>query len=187
MTRSIAALVVGAAVLALPMPAASASPCPPASAGGEPIGWITVGDERVPIKPVDFTRSGALDPPPSNRVAGASVRHAPLASSTGTSVLTWHVRYGQGCPGRLNEILDLPIGSTFDVETKDGRTTSYAITGRDVVRRGAHRAEWFDQEGPRRLSLFTCAGLVNGRYTKTLVVFAEPVLPEPSATPGPIQ
>lgn len=187
MTRSIAALAVALVFLALPMPAASASPCPPATAGGQPIGWITVGDERVPIKPVDLSRGGALDPPPSNRVAGASVRHAPLASSTGTSVITWHVRYGQGCPGRLNELIDLPIGSNFDVETKDGQTTRYAITGRDVVRRGAHRAEWFDQEGPRRLSLFTCAGLVNGRYTKTMVVFAEPVLSETAVSQGPIQ
>jgi len=89
----------------------------------------------------------APDPPPSNRVAGASVRHAPLASSTGTSV----------------------------------------ITGRDSVHRGAHRAECFDQKGPRRLSLFTWAGLVNGRYTKTTVVVAEPVLPETAVSQGPIQ
>jgi len=187
LTVTIAVLAVVMTTVAGPVPVAYASPCPPASAGGESIAWITVGDERVPIKPVTLSRTGALDPPPSNRVAGVSVRHAPLASPTGTSVVTWHMRYGQGCPGRLNDLVDLPIGSTFSVETKDGSTTRYAITGREVVPRGSHRAEWFDQRGPRRLSLFTCAGLMNGRFTKTLALFAEPVRldPFPSETPTP--
>lgn len=156
-------------------PAAVAAGCPSASVGGQAVGWITVGNARVPIKPVTYPAGGELDPPASALVAGVSKRHRPLLASQGTTVLTWHVRYGKGCEGALNGLMTVPVGTTFTVEKADGRKQEFAVTDRVTVPKGAYQPEWFTLEGDPRLALFTCTGLKNGKYTKTMAIFAEPV------------
>ena len=148
--------------------------CPPASVGRPAVGEIAVGDTRVPVKPVPF-RGSTLKPPPSALVAGLSLEHARLNSETGTTVLTWHVRYGKRCPGALNDLIRLPLGSTFDVTDEDGLTTEYRITDRTRVPKGRYPVAWFAQTGPRRLALFTCGRLRNGEFRSTVAIFAEPV------------
>ncbi len=89
-------------------------------------------------------------------------------------MLTWHVRYGEGCDGDLNVLLDQPAGATFTITTAKG-TTSYRITEQVTVPNGKYRASWFSQSGPHRLALFTCGGLERGRFTQTVATFAERV------------
>jgi CshA-type fibril repeat protein len=148
--------------------------CPSDSSGGAAVATITVNGVTVPIKAVSLSSSGVLAPPASNAVAAVSRQHAGLNAKQGTSVLTWHVRYGAGCPGSLNSLLTLPAGSTFSI--RNGATvTDYEITRQVTVAKGDHRASWFGQGGPHRLVLLTCNGLRNGKFTETTAIFARPV------------
>lgn len=149
--------------------------CPNSAVGGPAIGTVRVNGVSVPIKPMSYPAGGTLEPPASNRVVGLSTRHAPLNARSGTSVLAWHVRYGPGCDGDLNTLLDEPIGSTFTVAAHGAVPVTYRITDRVTVPKGHYPASWFYQSGPHRLALFTCGGLVNGVFTTTVATFAEPV------------
>jgi CshA-type fibril repeat protein len=148
--------------------------CPDASVGGRAVATITVSGITVPIKAVSLSSTGVLEPPASNAVAAVSTDHAGLNAKQGTSVLTWHARYGVGCPGSLNSLLTLPEGSTFSI--RNGTTTTdYEITRQETVAKGDHRASWFGQGGPHRLVLLTCNGLRDGKFTQTTAIFARPV------------
>ena len=180
LTRLTVALVLAACSAAVlwPSPANAAvrmNQCPPASAGGSPIGSLTIGDSVVPIVPVTYPAGGLLTPPPTNRAIGLSTRHKSLFAAQGTSVLTWHVRYGQGCPGTANALLSAPVGSTFQVAGRDGVPHSFRIDARDVVPLGEYPKRWFVQSGPHRLALFTCTDLRDGVFRKTVAIFASPV------------
>ena len=41
-----------------------------------------------------------------------------------------------------------------------------------MVPQGRYRSAWFAQDGPHRLSLFTCSGLTSGRFTSTAFIHA---------------
>lgn len=168
------ALTVPAVVGVTPVSPATAVNCPPASIGGAPIGTITVGDVSVPIKPVRFISGGTLQPPATNQAVGLSTVNAPLDATEGTTVMAWHVRYGRGCPGTLNSLLDLPIGGTFTVQEHGSPPVEYRITRRLEVPKGKYRTAWFTQVGPRRLALFTCGDLRDERFHSTIATFAEP-------------
>jgi len=155
--------------------AVRSSHCPPASVGGDPVGSLTIGDAVVPIVPVTYPAGGLLTPPPTNRAIGLSTRHKSLFAAQGTSVLTWHVRYGQGCPGTANALLAAPVGSTFQIAGRDGVPRSFRIDARDVVPLGEYPKRWFVQSGPHRLALFTCTDLRDGVFHKTVAIFASPV------------
>lgn len=157
-------------------PGAQAKPnCPPATIGGRTVAWIEVGATKVPIKAVRFTRGQPLHPPDTNQAAGLSLGHAPLSARDGTTVLTWHVRFGPGCYGTLNSILKQPIGTTFTVQAVGRQPKTYQITDRHEVRKGRYRAAWFRQTGPHQMALFTCAELRGGQFRNTSVIIAEPV------------
>ncbi len=149
--------------------------CPSSEVGGEPIAWITADGVTVPIKRVTYPAGGVLAPPASAKVAGLSARHAGLDAKRGTSVLTWHVRYGPGCDGDLNVLLGKRPGDTFTIRTVDGGSTTYRIDREVTVPKGRYPGAWFDQSGPHRLALFTCNDLRRGKFTKTTAIFAAPV------------
>jgi hypothetical protein len=176
--RSIWALVLAPGLIfglpGLLAPAAHAAKCPPASVGGPTVGSVNVGDVSVPLKRVRYRNGGPLHPPASNRNAGISTVNAPIGSDEGTAVITWHIRYGRGCPGTLNDLATLPVGSTFSVRMKNQAAVEYAITERTVVRKGRYKAAWFRPDGPHRLALFTCGDFRNGVYQSTVVTLAEP-------------
>ena len=136
MKRPVAVAVV-ALLLGLLTPAsAQAATCPPASVGGRTVAVVAVDGRRVPVKAVTFVDGGALNPPATNRAAGISIRNKPLGAKRGASVIIWHVRYGPGCPGALNTLTTMPLGSTFTV-AKVGRTpTTYEIAAREMVTKG---------------------------------------------------
>lgn len=173
-----------AAVLASPIligpSAMAAEVCPPASAGGTKVASIRVGDVRVPVKEITFEPGGVLEPPPTNRAAGISKRHATLGARRGTSVIAWHKRYGPGCPGTLNPLLKQRVGSTFTVKPVGQAAMTFRITERLRVPKGRYRPAWFDQAGPYRMVLFSCAGFRDGVFTDTVAIFAEPVSSAPA-------
>lgn len=156
-------------------PAAQAAACPPATVGGPAVGSISVDAVTVPIKPVSYSPGGTLKPPDTARAVGLSTVNAPLDASVGTSVLAWHVRYGKGCRGALNPLLDLPVGGIFSVQAAESAAREFRITQRREVPRGRYPRSWFSPLGPHRLALFTCGDLRYERFHSTIVTFAEPV------------
>lgn len=154
-----------------------AAACPPASVGGPTIGTIAVAGSRVPLKYVSYVPGGVLHPPATNQAAGVSSLNAPLDAHEGTTVIAWHVRYGKGCPGSLNALLDLPVGGTFTISDQAAFATEYRVTRRFEVDKGKYRKEWFSSIGPRRIALFTCGDLRYERFHSTIAIFAEPVRP----------
>jgi len=164
---------------------AQAWTCPPATVGGPTIAEVNVGKKTVPVKSVTYKKGGTLDPPATNKAAGLSKRNAPLHAKHGSTVITWHVRYGPGCPGALNRLITMPLGSTFTVG-KIGKTPkAYEITERIKIKQTGLKSKWFRRDGTRQLVLITCADLVGGVFTKTTVIIAKPVPippPAPAAT-----
>lgn len=171
------ALIVLAAIslvqLTLPITAEGAG-CPSAEVGGPTVGWIDTGSARAPIKRVTYPAGGVLDPPASNQVVGMSVRHRPLLSEQGTTVLTWHVRFGNGCPGTLNPIIDAPVGSEFTLTDSKSRSRTYVITEKHTVPKGRYDPAWFRSNGSPQVTLFTCTDLRQGVYRKTFAIIATP-------------
>jgi len=172
---ALSGLVLLAAAL-LQAPSAQAKPgCPSPNVGGRTVAWVEVDSTRVPVKRVPFTHGDPLHPPATNQAAGLSLGHAPLSAANGTTVLTWHVRFGPGCYGTLNPILKKPVGTTFTVQPVGRESTTYQIVARHEVRKGRYQASWFRQTGPHQLALFTCADLRGGQFRNTAVIIAEPV------------
>lgn len=171
LVTTIAILFAGSILMVAPGHAAN---CPPATVGGPVIGTITASGVSVPIKPVTFQPGGILRPPATNQAAGVSTLNAPLNATEGTTVMAWHVRYGKGCPGTLNPLLDLPIGATFTITEPGSQPIEYRITRRFEVPQGKYRKEWFTPIGPRRIALFTCGDLRYERFHSTIATFAKP-------------
>lgn len=182
-------LVIGVlATVFVQAPAAQANQnCPSPRVGGRTVAWIEVDGTKVPIKRVPFRRGQPLHPPDTNQAAGLSLGHAPLSARDGTTVITWHVRFGPGCNGTLNPILKKPIGTTFTVRAVGKEPKTYQIAARHEVRKGRYRGAWFRQTGPHQLALFTCAELKGGEFRNTAVIIANPVTQEalPPAQPDP--
>ncbi|CAB4914349.1 unannotated protein [freshwater metagenome] len=149
--------------------------CPSPTVGGKPTAWITLGGRTIPVKNIALAADGSLTPPASNLVAGLSTDHAALGAKVGTSVISWHVRYGSGCDGALNSLLTAPVGTTFTVKPRNGAPIEYRITEQLTVPKGTIERKWFSAEGPHRLTLLTCNGLKNGEFTQTTYIGAEPV------------
>jgi hypothetical protein len=167
---------------------AQAANCPPASVGGRTVATVTVDDREVPVKAVTFVNGGPLIPPATNRAAGISVRNRPLGAKKGASVIIWHVRFGPGCPGALNALTTMPLGSTFAVAKVGGAPTTYEIAAREMVTKGTVKRAWFRNGGLRRLVLITCADFTGGVFRGTTAVIAVPVsapLPQKAAATPP--
>lgn len=157
--------------------AQAAAHCPDTSVGGKTIGWVKVDGQATPIKEINYPRGGELNPPDSAVVAGISQRHRSLMAQEGTTVLTWHVRFGTGCDGSLNKLLKKPMGYQFRIEKLNGETEAYQLVDRATVPKGKYRASWFRKQGSPQLALFTCTGWRDGAFRNTTALFAEPVRP----------
>ena len=90
-------------------------------------------------------------------------------------MITWHVRYGKGCPGSLNPLLTMKPGKKFRVTDERGKQRMYQVDEQIRVPRGEYDPKWFQLDGPRRLTFMTCTDLKKGEFRKTAVVIASPV------------
>lgn len=156
-------------------PTNAAPKCDPVKPRGKTIGTIEVGNVKQPIKAFNYPVGGVMEPQGTTLAAGLSLRHMPLNSTLGTSVITWHVNY-KGCWSPLNLFMSREVGSTFRITDEDGNVTRYRIDRKLVVKKGDYRRSWFQLIGPRQLALFTCTGeFRNGHYTDNMVFIATPV------------
>lgn len=170
-------VVVGVATLvAISASSAVAAPrCPDPKKDGVTVGKIIVGKTSVDVKQVTYPAGGEIDPPASPLNAGVSLRHMPLSSPIGSSIIVWHINYA-GCIGKLNVVTKQKLGSTFSIVDEKGFKHVFKITQRVTVPKGKYKQSWFTLTGPRQLVMVTCTGRVrNGHYDKNLVVIATPV------------
>ena len=171
---------------------ANAAACPDPKKDGKTIGKVIVGKTNVDIKYVDYPAGGVMNPPASPLNAGLSIRHMPLSSPIGSSLIVWHVNY-KGCDGKLNVITDKKVGYKFDVIDEKSYKSQFKIKQIIQVVKGKYKEEWFQLSGSRQLVFVTCTGtVVNRHYKDNLVIIAVPVngptdapTVAPSTTPSP--
>lgn len=168
------ALVLSPTVPAQALAPASAKACPPASVGGKAVGKFVLGAITVPIKTVRMSKDGSLDSVASAKVASVVTDWQPLNAKMGTTVILWHSRYGVGCDGTLNPLMEQRVGDTFKVVDAKGVARTYEIAAINVVAKGKYWDDWFRWDGPRQLTLVTCTGLKDGVFTQNHVISAIP-------------
>lgn len=149
--------------------------CVPLKATGKTIGTIKVGNLSVPIKSFIYPAGGIMEPQRTTTAAGLSLRHMPLSSTLGNSVITWHVNYN-GCWNPLNTLTGKKVGYKFSITDEKGGKRTYRIEKKYTVTKGSYKESWFTLIGPRQLTLVTCTGAFkNGHYEKNSVLIAVPV------------
>jgi len=152
----------------------SAAACKPEKPTGKTIGTISVGNLDMPIKAFNYPAGGIMEPQGTTLAAGLSLRHMPLDSKLGTTVITWHVNYN-GCWSPLNVLMGKEEGFVITLEDEDGVRTKYKIEKKLVVKKGDYKKSWFTLIGPRQIALFTCTGtFTKGHYEKNMVFIATP-------------
>ena len=125
---------------------AGAATCKPVNPTGKTVGQIQSGSVVMPIKAFNYPAGGVMEPQKSTLMAAVSLRHMPLGSAMGTSVLVWHVNYN-GCMNALNVVSYKGVGTTFKVTDEKGKTKTYVVTERYVVKKGDYQQSWFDLIG----------------------------------------
>ena len=153
----------------------SAAACTPVKPKGQDVGTINVGASKVPIIPFTYPAGGVMEPQKTTEALFMSLRHMPLSSSVGTSVMAWHVNFNN-CVSKLNFLIgDEKVGFKFRITDETGVTKTYRISQISVVKKGNYKKSWFSLVGPRQLALFTCAGqFKNGHYEENKVIIAVP-------------
>ena len=140
------------------------------------IGNIAIGSSNTKIVPFTYPAGGVMLPPWNTEVLFMSLRHMPLSSSIGTTVLVWHINNGRGCWSNLNFLLgDQKVGFKFKITDETGVTKTYRITQVMIGPKGKYQKDWFSIVGPRKLAIFTCNDkFVNGHYVENKVLLAVP-------------
>lgn len=153
---------------------AAPAKCIPVKPNGKTIGRINVSDISLPIKNFIYPEGGKMEPQGSTLMAAVSLRHMPLSSTIGSSVIVWHRDY-KGCSNELNIFLKRQVGSTFTIKDENNEIKTYKVSKKLVVDKGGYKASWFRTIGPRQLVLVTCTGpFRNGHYEQNFVLIAEP-------------
>ncbi len=154
---------------------AASADCKPVKPRGQSVGMINYGNKKMPIIPFTYPAGGVMEPQKTTRAAAISLRHMPLDSKLGTSVIAWHVDFN-GCLSELNALLDKSVGYRFSITDNNGVARKFEISQKFTVKKGKYRKSWFSLVGPRRLAMFTCSGpFVNGHYRDNEVLIAVPV------------
>lgn len=163
------------ALFVAPSVSASAATCNPVKATGKTVGQIQAGSVSMPIKSFIYPAGGIMEPQKSTLVASVSLRHMPLSSTQGTSVIVWHVNYS-GCNNQLNILTSQSSGYKFKITDEKNKVTTYKISKKFQVKKGNYQSSWFNLIGPRQLLLVTCGGTFkNGHYTENSVIIATPL------------
>lgn len=171
---AIAVLVVAGAVVFPAKPAFSASKCTPVKPTGKSVGLINVDNISIPIKAFNYPEGGVMSPQASTLMAALSLRHMPLSSSLGSSLVVWHRDYN-GCVNQLNIFMQKNVGTTFKITDEKGAVTTYRLDKKITVPKGNYKKEWFSLIGPRQIVMVTCTGdFKSGHYQDNMVFIATP-------------
>jgi hypothetical protein len=133
----------------------------------------------VRIRAVGTTHNGLLDVPANIRVAGWWSGGSRLGDPFGSTMLAAHVDSRTQGLGPFAGLLTVRPGARLKVWS-EGLEQTFAVTARRLrPQRPIGPGSWlYSPEGPRRLTLVTCAGpydAARGGYQNLAVIVAEPV------------
>lgn len=132
----------------------------------------------VPVVAVGQDADGRMAVPEDVNDAGW-YRHGPAPGGAGNAVIAGHVDDREQGLGAFHELVDLAVGDAVVVTADDGTTTSWEVTGRELIDKSALDVQaLFRRTGPTQLVLITCGGEFDrtGRsYRANVVVVASPV------------
>jgi len=169
-----------------PAPSASASASPAAvaqrvgAAVPEPPRAIRLPDgRRVPIRAVGTTSNGMLDVPSDIEVAGWWSGGSRLGDPFGSTLVAAHVDSRTQGLGPFSSLLSVRPGDRVTVWSR-GLRQVFAVRSLSLRPQGSIGAtsRLHSPDGPRRLTLVTCAGpydAARGGYQNLAVITAEPL------------
>ena len=161
----------------------------PSEAAGPPAGYRSLGGPakpvrlmmptlgiKAPIKPIEVSPEGALDPPRNARDIGWWQRSARPGAQRGQTVLTGHTVHTGG--GSMDRLGKLRPGQKVRISTPKGpmvyRTTRVVTWSKTELSRRA--MDIFGQKRrTNRLVMITCTDWNGSSYDSNVVVFAEPL------------
>jgi sortase (surface protein transpeptidase) len=121
---------------------------------------------------------GGMEIPADVATAGW-YRWGPRPGEPGSAVIAGHVDSRTQGRGAFFDLRRLSPGDLVEVDYDDGSSTTFEVTGRDVVAKAVVPVdELFSRDGPARLTLVTCGGdfdRASGHYRDNVVVVAVPV------------
>jgi sortase (surface protein transpeptidase) len=126
------------------------------------------------IESVTVDKLGNMDVP-SRPTNVAWYSRGPAPGEPGDAVIDGHLDWTTG-PAVFWDLSRLLPGDEIDVNAQDGSLVRFTVTDLQEVAYNAHPAGLFDQTGPSRLSLITCAGAWDAgtrNYSQRLIVNAD--------------
>lgn len=137
-------------------------------------------DLDVPVVMVGQDADGRMAVPADVDDAGW-YRHGPAPGNPGNAVIAGHVDDRDQGLGAFHELVDLAVGDEVVVTADDGTTSTWEVTGRELIDKSALDVEaLFRRTGPTQLVLVTCGGNFDRSrrsYRANVVVVATPVAP----------
>jgi hypothetical protein len=113
----------------------------------------------VPLDPVGLDARRQVVVPRDVRRAGWYEPGVPPGAPAGSAVLVGHVDDRRQGLGAFAEVRELVAGDLIEVRTASGRRLSYEVLSLEQFPKSeAPMTRLFDQEGPHRLVLISCAG-----------------------------
>ncbi|HET7172821.1 MAG TPA: class F sortase [Nocardioidaceae bacterium] len=133
---------------------------------------------RAPLVP-ETVAAGQMVIPSDPKIVGWLDTTAGVDAALGTTVVAGHINMN-GVEGALSQLSDVAPGDVIVTTGPNGRPRLWAVYRVAVNLKANLPQEIFDQSGPRRLVVVTCAGAVvfeGGEYTylDNVRVYAAPV------------
>lgn len=145
---------------------------------GTPTGWSLIVPSlqiNAPLRAIETTRGGVLDPPANPRDVGWWAESAPPGASYGQTIVTGHTVHTGG--GQMDHLGSAKVGAQVEI-VDNGYTVYYTVTKvfklskSDVDLRSQ---ELFGQSSPtNRLVLITCGDWTGQAYLTNVFVYATP-------------
>jgi LPXTG-site transpeptidase (sortase) family protein len=132
------------------------------------------------VSPIGTDGSRTLVPPSDYTTVGWWALGAEPGDGAGTTIVAGHTVHTGG--GALDNLANVEIGDSVRLERAD-QDLRYRVTSVTTYRKGtlaANAAEVFDQTGPERLAIVTCADWNGKIYLSNTVVIASNPRPVPS-------
>lgn len=166
-------------VALIPWFSAGSKPAPAADAEvGTPTGWrLLVSSLTIdaPLRAIETTRGGVLDPPANPHDVGWWAQSAPPGASYGQTIVTGHTVHTGG--GQMDHLGAMKVGAQVEI-VDQGYTVYYTVTKVFTLSKGdvdLRSKELFGQSSPtNRLVLITCSGWTGHGYLSNVFVYATP-------------
>lgn len=145
---------------------------------GTPTGWSLIVPSlhiNAPLRAIETTRGGVLDPPANPRDVGWWAESARPGASYGQTIVTGHTVHTGG--GQMDHLGTAKVGAQVEI-VDNGYTVYYTITKVFKLSKSdvdLKSPELFGQSSPtNRLVLITCGDWTGQDYLTNVFVYATP-------------